>query len=279
MAEHEEHHEEGHGGGHGGHGGGHGGGHAEGEHEGAPEWLISFADNVMLQMGFFVILFALNLSSAKSTGGAGEGEGGGGASPANPAMLDLAIGMRNAFNNPVNLDSESPEDQALIQRILEKRGETNAQGAKGKNDQVQSTRPGDYEQICGTVGFSFGSAALTEEARLDALGVAKMVKGKRLIVEVRGHVSEREAHQRDDRGMDLAYARAHAVAKVLSDAEISWRQIRLVAAGDSQPFKANAANAGEERSNERVEIVLTNEVMPDRVAGTPAKSPAPASDK
>ena len=38
-----------------------GGGHDE-EHEGAPEWLISFADMVMLIMGFFVILFALNMS-------------------------------------------------------------------------------------------------------------------------------------------------------------------------------------------------------------------------
>lgn len=44
-------HEEGHGKkGHGGHGGhGHGGGHEE--HAGAPEWLISFADNVALLMG------------------------------------------------------------------------------------------------------------------------------------------------------------------------------------------------------------------------------------
>ncbi|MCL4212087.1 MAG: hypothetical protein KJZ68_15650, partial [Phycisphaerales bacterium] len=46
----------------GGHGHGHGGGGHEEGHEGAPEWLISFADMVMLMMGFFVILFALNVN-------------------------------------------------------------------------------------------------------------------------------------------------------------------------------------------------------------------------
>ena len=41
----------------GGHVGGHGGGgHDEEEEAGAPEWLISFADMVMLLMGFFVMI-------------------------------------------------------------------------------------------------------------------------------------------------------------------------------------------------------------------------------
>ena len=67
----------GHGDGHGGkkkhkkhHGGGHGGGHEEG-HEGAPEWLISFADMVMLMMGFFVIMFAMNLQPKGGNAGGG----------------------------------------------------------------------------------------------------------------------------------------------------------------------------------------------------------------
>lgn len=261
MAEHNEHHDDGHGS---GHRGSHGGGHAEGEHEGAPEWLISFADNVMLQMGFFVILFALNMANA--SGGEGEGEEGGGAP--NSAMLDFAIGMRDAFNNPVDLQSTDPDDQLLIQRILEKKGETSAEGAKGKNDKVNSIRPGDYEQICGTVNFSFGSVALSEEAVQSVLAIAKKVKGKRLIVEVRGHVSEREAYQRDDRGMELAFGRAHAVAEALAGVEISWRQMRLVAAGDNQRASANPATSGEERANERVEIILTNEVLSDTVPTT-----------
>ena len=60
-------------GGHGGGGHGGGGGHEEEEEAGAPEWLISFADMVMLLMGFFVILFALNVQpKGGNPGGGGE---------------------------------------------------------------------------------------------------------------------------------------------------------------------------------------------------------------
>ena len=63
-------HDSGH---HGGAHGGHGGGHEEEEEGGAPEWLISFADMVMLLMGFFVILFALNVQpKGGNPGGGGE---------------------------------------------------------------------------------------------------------------------------------------------------------------------------------------------------------------
>src|ERR1700761_6397949 len=61
------------------HGGGHGGGGHE-EHAGAPEWLISFADNVALLMGFFVILLAMNMGPKNKASGA-EGEGSRGGAP------------------------------------------------------------------------------------------------------------------------------------------------------------------------------------------------------
>src|SRR5215468_5365718 len=104
----EEHHDEkeqhkSHGGGH-----GHGGGHEEG-HEGAPEWLISFADNVTLMMGFFVILLAVNMGP-KGNGPSDASKQGDSSEPP-PQLLDAQIAIREAFNNPVNLNSMDPGEQ------------------------------------------------------------------------------------------------------------------------------------------------------------------------
>src|SRR5215831_6049600 len=98
---HDEH--EGSGGGHSGgghshsHGGSHGGGHEE-AHEGAPEWLISFADNVALMMGFFVIMLAMYMAK-RTAGGIGGTEAMGGT-----REMDFVLALREAFN-PINLDS------------------------------------------------------------------------------------------------------------------------------------------------------------------------------
>src|SRR6478672_62152 len=73
------------------------------EREGAPEWIISFADNVTLMMGFFVLLLAMNMSP-KATGPVGPGPKSrepGRAQAAAPDMLDVAIAIREAFHNPV----------------------------------------------------------------------------------------------------------------------------------------------------------------------------------
>ena len=75
MSDHEH---EGDGEEHDSHGGGsHGAPHAahEEHHEGAPEWLISFADNVALMMGFFVILLAMNMGPKAKGESQEEGNG------------------------------------------------------------------------------------------------------------------------------------------------------------------------------------------------------------
>src|ERR1043165_7557814 len=94
-------------GGHGGSGGGHGGGGGHEEHEGAPEWLISFADNVALLMGFFVILLAMNMAKPKTGGLGGENQN---PSQQDMDMVDAVISIRAAFHNPVDMTSEDPNE-------------------------------------------------------------------------------------------------------------------------------------------------------------------------
>ncbi len=256
---------------HGAHGGhGHGGGSHE-EHEGAPEWLISFADNLALMMGFFVILLAMNLK-VPTTGGIGGKEEQGGA-PTNNSdepsdeMLDMAIAIRAAFNNPVDPTSNDPHDAVLVKRLLDRVGPSNAikDGPRGRQHDVQSIRPTDFYAVCGEVSFADQSTELSE-AQLDELkDVAKHIRGRRQVVEVRGHCSAWEGAQDQDTSMRLAFERAMAVAAALADEGVDWWHLRIMSSGHHDRVNAFPDDAGEDLRNARVEVILTQQTVPDRV--------------
>jgi flagellar motor protein MotB len=294
KAHDDKHSEEGHKphGGHGAHGGG-GGGHEE-AHEGAPEWLISFADNVALMMGFFVILLAMNMKEPTSGGIGGKDKNG--QAPSNDAMLDFALEVRKGFNNPVNPNSTDPAEQELVQHLRRKqaKGSSEAPGTVGHDNDAQSLRVSDVYNIAGAVAFDDNSAVLTTTARELLAGIARKVQGSRFIVEVRGHASAAETFRDVKKGMHLSYDRAWAVAEALSDAGVPWAQVRLVQCGDADPIVPRASDRPEHRTNQRVEVVLTQEPVPPdpfsrepaRPAGQPPSSgpapedakPSPASD-
>jgi flagellar motor protein MotB len=266
MSEKAHEKEEGHGGGGGPQkgGGGHGGGGHEEAHEGAPEWLISFADNVALMMGFFVVLLAMNM--AKPTAGGIGGEAAMGGSPS-IEMMDFALAMREAFNNPVDINSSNPQEQSLVQRLIERRGasETRDPGIKGHKQDVQSTRQTDYFAVCGSVPFSDASSEVTATGRAVIAEAAKKVRGVRFVVEVRGHSSSAEAVRGASIAMKLSSDRALAVADALAAMGVDWWQMRLVVCGDHDRVEAFPTNQKADRANARVEVVITDEVVPDRV--------------
>lgn len=271
--DHSKEHKEGHSKkGHGGHGGHGGGGHEEG-HEGAPEWLISFADNVMLQMGFFVILLALNMGpKAKS-----EVDGDGSSPGPSARMLDYAIAVREGFNNPLNLNSNNPSDQPLIRRMLERQAKGNAHdsGAQGDRENVQSVRPGDYKLDGGVVHFEEASAELSPVMLTRLRAVADKARGRNVVVEVYGHASAAEAFKSVDRGMGLSYQRAVAVSRALEEAGVPWKSMRVVSAGDNDRIQARTYEAQGHLTNQRVEIVITDESLPNDPYTTDGVTDAP----
>lgn len=283
----DEHHDDDHGHGkkkkHGGHGGGHGGGghHEEGE-AGAPEWLISFADNVALMMGFFVVLLAMNMSKPDSAGGAeGPSDGKAAAASSEEQMLDWAIGIREAFNNPV--DSSNPSDAILSRRVREREAEALARtpGQKGIEREVKSIRQTNNYSRGGTVPFSRGTVELDDEGRAALAEIVKHRKGVlRNVVDVRGHASAAEAHDLSDRGMKLSFLRAQTVADGLIAAGLGWNQIRIIACGDNDRLVKSTYDELGHRQNQRVEVIETDETVLDEAeaAKEAETGEAPAAD-
>lgn len=285
--EHKEEKGESHGkSGHGGHGPG---GHGEHEEGGCPEWMISFADNTALMMGLFVILLAMNMGpKATSQMGGEPAEEATEAASQSDDMLDFAVSLREAFNNPVDMGSSSPRDEALREHIRKKleRGESKNPAEAGQERSVDSPRPSDYYTPGGIVAFPHGSAELTSSGRQLAAEIAGQVRGMRWVIEVRGHASVSETFRNPDRGNSLSFERASAVARAMVDNGVKWSQMRLVACGDSFPATALSGEAGQNTSSQRVEVLITQELVPrdglslDRKReAEPAGAPASAEDQ
>ncbi len=246
---------------------GHGrGGHvhiAEDHHEGAPEWLISFADNVALLMGFFVILLAMNMKEPMAGGIGGRED----FPTASERELDLIIGIREAFNSPIDMDSTDPHEGALARRKLEREGESLQPGERGESRESQATRPTDYSSLGGVVPFDDNSSVLTTRARLAVEEIGRRIKGLRWVVEVRGHASPSETFREFEKGMNLSYARAREVANALVALGVKESHLRLVACGDSDRRVPQTFDRTLDSFNQRVDIVVTAEAVQDEPPG------------
>lgn len=262
MAEHEEHGEEhGEGGGShkggGGHGGGHGGGgHAEHGEEGVPEWMVSFADNVCLLMGFFVILLAMNMGPKGGNAGSDSATG---ANSKSEREADFVIGVRQAFNNPIDMASDNPAEAWLRKRMKEQAsGKASEDGVEGNENSVGAIRPPDYKNVTFTVPFADGTTTVPDSQRSKLVSAVDKLRDQKWIIEVQGHCSPHEARRNPRAAYELSYERAFAVAQIMVEAGMKWQNIRVVAAGDNDRLVPRTFDVDQDRTNQRVELVVTN---------------------
>jgi outer membrane protein OmpA-like peptidoglycan-associated protein len=226
-------------------------------------------------MGFFVVLLAMNMPKP-NTGGIGgvDKEPGSGDSA---AMQDFAIELRAAFGNAVDPNSTDPRDAPLRRRLLQRQtsGPSTSPGPDGHKHEVQATKPSDWVAPFGIVQFDTNQGAVTAAGRTTIVQVSEQLRGRKAVIEVRGHVSATEAARDTGKARDLAYKRAYGAAQVLAENGVRWEQMRLVSCGDSFPLRGRADTTEEHRLNQRVEIVMTQETMPaDQFkAEAPAEKP------
>lgn len=244
--------------------------HRHEEHEHEEGWIVSFADNVLLMMGFFVILLAMNMGPKGSSDGA-PGE------TAEDRIADVAIAVREAFHNPVSLASLAPEDQPLIRRLRAKamKSQAAAPTPEGQSVEAQTIRPSDWSGDGTFVQFDEREALLSSAAKDTIAEVARNVVGSRWMVEVRGHASKWETWRDTKKARDLAYERAWIVGSELVKNGVKWEQIRLVSSGSCAPVIARARTTDEAQTNQRTEVLVLREVMPDDpYANSPNRAPS-----
>ena len=113
---------------------------SECECEECPEWIFTFADLVMLMMGFFVILWVLKPAAATAAPG----------SPEREQWEQTVAGVRDAFGYLPDPGSDDPIDRILLEHRLNPRpwrgpgsgGQTNEPrtGAVGTDERTATIR-------------------------------------------------------------------------------------------------------------------------------------------
>lgn len=242
------------------------------ECEECPEWIFTFADLVMLMMGFFVILWVLKPNPGKT-----------GASDAQAQTADenwkITVGeIRKGFGWEPDPQSNDPIDKIVLQRAMgRKEGDENdriRENPPGADHNPSSIRPGDQAVVGGRLAFDAGSAQLTPEARKILDEIAEKIRGHNAIVQVKGHTSldDVPADATAEQKMNLSIRRATAAVDYLIADGISPDVLRVQGCSTFEPVRQRTFNSSALADNRRVEVEWTSQLVEERQ--DPANIPA-----
>ena len=250
-----------------------------------PEWIFTFADLVMLMMGFFVVLWVLKPAPTGSNN--------------NPEALDPEVlaKIRDAFNYVPDPKSKDPVDIYMLLKKLEKLdprknpgdgGKTKLEqhGIVGTDPDVQTVRIGKQYIVGGRLLFEVGKADLTSDTIKQLDQIAAVIRGHRKVVQVKGHTSLDdlpESASAQDR-MNLSVRRAQAVADYLTAHGVEPEILRVQGCSTFEPIVQGVYTPDARLANRRVEV-QASEILVNELQGTtttpvtpvepPASQPGP----
>ena len=249
------------------------------ECEECPEWIFTFADLVMLMMGFFVILWVLK-PAANPKSGTGDPNAAQTATAQDEHWIDTVAAIRQAFDYNPKPSSTDPIDL----RVKARREQSTPAGAKdqGRSDvrptspvgiDADSTaiRPGRQSIVGGRLLFDRGGTTLSAEGLAQVDQVANLVRGHRNLVSVQGNTALDDlddAATATDK-LALSLRRAEAVAARLTADGVSPDVLRVVGCSTFEPVVAGKYTPESQADNRRVEVFMTGTLVGDVQATRP----------
>jgi len=235
------------------------------ECEECPEWIFTFADLVMLMMGFFVILWVLKPASPQAP------------TPQNAVAqteewLETVGEIRGGFGWEPNPRSNDAVDQAVIRKRarngpgLKGRVDHETRGAEGTDPEVTTIRQGAQSIVGGRLPFERGSATLSATATQAIREIAAQIRGHRNIVLVKGHTAPDDYPEGTsaEAMMDLSLRRAQAVADALIRDGVDPAILRVQGCSTFEPIAQRAYSAAAQSQNRRVEVEVTANLVEER---------------
>jgi chemotaxis protein MotB len=241
------------------------------ECEECPEWIFTFADLVMLMMGFFVILWVIKPGSQTQQTKQQDYQA------QTEEWLETVGEIRGGFGWVADPKSEDPVDKAVIRkRARNGPGEKGImqrpkQGAQGTDPEVTSVRPGAHSVVGGKLIFERGDDVISPETARALDQVAKTIRGHRNIIMIKGHTSRDDFPDdtSSERQMDLSIRRAHAVADYLMRAGVEPEILRVQGCSIFEPVVQRAYTPETQSNNRRVEVEATATLVEDLQDNSP----------
>ncbi|MCY2951889.1 MAG: OmpA family protein [Planctomycetota bacterium] len=229
------------------------------ECEDCPEWIFTFADLVMLMMGFFVILWVLK-----------PAPGAPGATDNDEQLTKIIAAARDYFSFVP--DSQNP-DKVDLYRLAKKiedlkpmkgagdggRTRLERKGAEGDQPEVLSVRRGPQAAIGSRVLFDTASDMLTTESRNILDQTTLLIKGHRNIILIKGHTSTDDLPEQatSQQKLDLSIRRAKSVADYLVERGVEPDILRVLGCSIFEPVAQRAYTPESRQLNRRAEIEAT----------------------
>jgi flagellar motor protein MotB len=227
------------------------------ECEECPEWIFTFADLVMLMMGFFVILWVLKPSPSPKSG----------AEASNEDWVKVAASIREAFGYVPKAGSSDPVDVKMLMQRMKipdgpgQGGRTNIKpdGATGLQKMVTAIRTGPQAVVGGKLIFKKADAGLTPSLTGTLDQIADQIRGHRNIVMVKGHTSldDYDDSATPQQKMDLSIRRAQAVSDYLTANGVSPEILRVQGCSTFEPVEQGDYSPDAQTVNRRVEVEVT----------------------